>query len=373
MFDRFLSEDGPVAISCKIPLVTTTPGSPIYPPTFASPKDAKDDKAVYNICQTGPSPFQNCCELDTVGSQANRMEAIFKTRYPDLLPKVEVMTSKGVSLHILDLNHRIADAVLRTTDKADLVAHALREYSQNRNGDPIASILPTSLVFGFWDSRGEHSKAGRLIASTVRATNVFEQTRSSQYQACKPATADVLELNGYDRDDLTPAMTKALQNRGLLDCPQTAALGGVYVNGEIFREVNVNLVDVRALRSATDTPALQRYILGLTLLALVARQPAQLRQGCTLLPDVSKPATAIEWTADGLTAPTDLFSRLDEILEFTRAAATSFLGNPLVLQIEQERSAALIEEGHRDKEAKEAKENGKKAQTRKPAAANGKA
>jgi CRISPR-associated protein Csb1 len=364
MFERLLAADGPINYTCKIPMRSITdPLSPIYPPTYPPP-EGSNDKATYNISDRGLEP--NCCVLDSEGSQANRMEELFKTSHSDLVPQVTIMAG-GELVNAIDLNHRIADAVLKTTKLSDKVEDAMARFGRDRVADGIAAILPTSLVFGFWDSRptsGQHCKWPRLVQSTIRAFDVHQQVRSSQFHECKPATRAILDMAGLDRDNLDRPTVDALQNRGLLDCPNPTAIGGVYVRGGIYREVVIDLCSIRALRSATDTHALQRYVLGLALVALTTPQTARLRQGCTLVPDLDKPATQIEWYADGTQQSSDLLGLRQEIDDFARAAASKFRTSPVVAEIEQDKVTQVLAAGAQ----KSAKKNGKAGKQPKPKA-----
>jgi CRISPR-associated protein Csb1 len=66
--------------------------------------------------------------------------------------------------------------------------------------------------------------------------------------------------------------------------PEARVLGGVLVRGRIEREVTVNLVALRGLRGKdeTETSAIRKYLLGLSLLATAADMELFLREGCLL-------------------------------------------------------------------------------------------
>ncbi|KKL04911.1 hypothetical protein LCGC14_2611310, partial [marine sediment metagenome] len=89
----------------------------IYPPTFAD--------IGYNIDELAPPvPGQprNVCLIDSVGSQANRMEPRFKDPpYNELVPQIDIHIKTKVAdttVHLFDAGHRIADAVARCTEMA---------------------------------------------------------------------------------------------------------------------------------------------------------------------------------------------------------------------------------------------------------------
>src|SRR6185312_8624050 len=70
-FDSWLASDGPVALTIVEALEPVTGEQGVFfPPTFAPP--TRDDKPSYVIDENGT------CLVDSVGSQANRLEPIFK-------------------------------------------------------------------------------------------------------------------------------------------------------------------------------------------------------------------------------------------------------------------------------------------------------
>ena len=46
---------------------------------------------------------------------------------------------------------------------------------------PLATLAPTSLVFGVWDSRSTYVKLQRILKGYIRATNVQLRSRSAQF------------------------------------------------------------------------------------------------------------------------------------------------------------------------------------------------
>jgi CRISPR-associated protein Csb1 len=74
-------------------------------------------------------------------------------------------------------------------------------------------------------------------------------------------------------------------------CPAAGAHGGVVARGPIQRDVTVNFVALRRLKSENST-ALRRYILGLALVAAIEPIDGFLRAGC--LPTLD-PASDAEW------------------------------------------------------------------------------
>src|SRR5262249_10622112 len=130
------------------------------------------------------------CMIDSVGSQANRMEPLFKDPpYSQLVPQIEIeLHSNGdftEKRSILDLAHRSADAVVHSSPTlAPLIANAFTALRQRNDAMPLCCIAPTSLVFGAWDSRGgSGEKRPRLIRSFIRAWDVDVLTSAAQFNS----------------------------------------------------------------------------------------------------------------------------------------------------------------------------------------------
>src|SRR5581483_6238445 len=91
------------------------------------------------------------CQIDSVGSQANRMEPIFmRESLKRLVPQVKIRAGDK-EVNLLEAGHRAADAIVRFSDLLEDLEEA---FNAVRDGDAtkLANIAPTSLVFGVWDS-----------------------------------------------------------------------------------------------------------------------------------------------------------------------------------------------------------------------------
>src|SRR5712692_9916677 len=87
MFDNYLNDDGPAALVIREPLMAVegTDGV-LFPATFAA---GDNFPGGYNI--DGDPNGTNVCLIDSVGSQANRIEPMFsKGKYADLIPQIVV-------------------------------------------------------------------------------------------------------------------------------------------------------------------------------------------------------------------------------------------------------------------------------------------
>ncbi len=277
---------GPVALHLKQKLVPVEgEGAVIFPPTYAPAKSG--DEPGYNIDQL--SDGTKVVTIDSVGSQANRMEPIFKRDdLKHLVPQITITYGNAQSISILEAGHRLGDAIIRSTELQKQAHEAFQEFQTANDPSRLAKLGPTSLLFGVWDSRDTQAKLPRIVQAVIRAWDVDPLKRSAQY---KPAI-NYREFVDFDPKEVQAAESNPksdLAQRGFVDVPATGAHGGVIVRGEIVRDVTVNLVALRRL-GVESAQHLRRYILGLALVAAVEPPEAFLRQGCLLVPDTSAPA-----------------------------------------------------------------------------------
>lgn len=313
-FDTWLAPEGPVALTIVESYIPVTGRSSVFfPPTFAPEEDSKDKKSSYVI-------DHGVCIVDTIGSQANRIEPIFKRHpYSALVPQISVLVGKR-SVNLLDAGHRAADAVVRFSPLWPVLREAFLSYREKGRSDLLAKIAPTSLVFGVWDSRDTQAKLPRLLASSVSAFGASPLKRAAQYVSA--IEEDTRRDMGID--------SKSLQDKafpaefGLVDNPSGRVPGGVIANQGIKREAYINLVALRSLTagSSEDTVGLRRYILGLTLIAFLAPIDLYLRQGCLLCQDPGIPPLRKETRRDGTSS--DLTLSSDEALKFAQEASAEF-------------------------------------------------
>ncbi len=319
-----IGPDGPVALRLKQHLLPVEGSGIVFPPTYAD--------IGYNIDVL--SDGTRVATIDSVGSQANRLEPMFKAESGDpatwLVPQIAIVirrencgecesctTNAGaqgarraqrqdcrrprkVTRSLLDLAHRAADSVVQSSPELlSLVGPAFRKLQQGNAGE-LCAIAPTSLVFGVWDSRGDTGeKRPRLVRSIIRAWDVDPLHAAAQFNS-------VWKLLDESQQEELKREAKArktdLAEKGLADAPATfrktkvpqyrdgspnleaRVLGGVLVKGRIEREVTVNLVALRGLRGENEeeTKAIRRYLLGLALMAATAEPELFLREGCLL-------------------------------------------------------------------------------------------
>jgi CRISPR-associated protein Csb1 len=320
--DQWLKDTGPAALVIREFLMSVEGNDGVvFPATFAASED-RVFKGGYNI-DLFPDG-SNICLIDSVGSQANRIEPIFaKPPYAGLIPQIIIKAGEGAAqktLNLLHAGHRAGDAIARCSSlKAELQA----AFKAVQAGDftPLAQVAPTSIVFGAWDSRDTQAKVPRLVASTIRAFNVRKLTRSAQYVPAMEYVED-----GLLDEPADDTAKKSYAERGFVHVPAPAAHGGIIADGGIRRDATLHLAALRLVSGTTPeaTEKLQRYILGLALVALVAPPPGYLRQGCNLVrdPDPKKAREFAEVSADGARKP--LGVTVAEALEYARTAAKDF-------------------------------------------------
>jgi CRISPR-associated protein Csb1 len=367
LFDTWLAANGPVALRLRQRLLSVEADENgrgvIFPPTYAD--------IGYNIDTLADGTC--VATIDTVGSQANRLEPIFKSAgkndkgeelnsLASLVPQIEIVLPKkgnkkqaeaqgeaDVAEHVekrslLDLAHRSADAVvLASPTLAPEIAKAFKALRNKGNAAPLCAIAPTSLVFGVWDSRGgSGEKRPRLVRSLIRAWDVEVLHSAAQFNSVwkaldedtkKELTAEEkkkgkLELSAVGLKDAPATFRKTdkiPQFVGGAPNPEARVLGGVLAKGAIERDVTINLIALRGLRGKDDkeTKEVQKYLLSLALLAAAADLELFLREGCLLRYADEKD----EWQTvprRGDPKPIENFPSLTQLKAYAQAAAVPF-------------------------------------------------
>ena len=156
-------------------------------------------------------------------------------------------------------------------------------------------------------------------------------TRSAQFFSA--FEKDETESLGFAQDFLS--------EQGLSDAPAGKSVGGVLARGGIRRQTVLNLIALRALAAGSESPiALQRYILGLSLVALTAPARLFLRQGCLLV--ASGPASQQVVSRDGTRSPFELTPHA--ALGYAQLAASAFgVGDSWTAQFQPEAVGVAVE------------------------------
>ncbi len=327
-YDTWLTgSDGPAALVIREHLMPIEGHDGVlFPPTFAADKTGGFPGG-YNIdpqpSKDEPWKTPNVCLIDSVGSQANRIEPIFaESKYSDLIPQVVIKAGEK-EINLVEIGHRAGDALTRCSELQDELHQAFRDH-QMGNDEPLAKIAPTSLVFGVWDSRDTQAKLPRLVSSTVRAFDVRKLTRGAVYTP--PVNYSELDVFSEKEKEKAEGDKKSpLAKRGFVHVPATGSHGGVIAaTGGVRRDATLSLAALQLLKAGDDerTLALRRYILGLTLVALTANTSSYLRQGCNLVIDPDNPCEFIEVYRDGRRTPIRLSH--EDAIAFASGAAKAF-------------------------------------------------
>ncbi len=357
LFDHLLAADGPAALVIREHLIPVEgPDAVVFPATYAD--------IGYNIDYENPRERsgRNVCLIDSVGSQANRIEPLFKDApYSALVPQIVIKAGEK-EINLLDAGHRAGDALARCSALQDELKAAFAAVLKG-NAAPLAKLAPTSLVFGVWDSRDSQAKLPRLIASTIRAYDVRKLTRSATYIApFDYTTAEVFtdeERQKAEGDDKNP-----LSKRGFVNALNTAknpndpkCHGGVIAEGGIRRDAVLALSALKLLRAETaeETAKLRRYILGLALVAFTKLPLEYYRQGTILVLDPEKPREFKSVSADGTRA--DVAITHEAAISFAQAAAKDFgVGDSQAVPFDAVKAKADLKGGD-DKKSKKAAKN----------------
>ena len=138
------------------------PGDKVFPPTYEGGKYATEERV-----NPDTGEIRQCVLLDSVQSQANRMELALleahrngSVQLPLLLTRFDQEElPKKFTVSSLEAPHRIADALFRdsllngTIFRRSEKGRTL-DTSEVRNATGLFGLCPTALVFGLWDSTG---------------------------------------------------------------------------------------------------------------------------------------------------------------------------------------------------------------------------
>jgi CRISPR-associated protein Csb1 len=188
------------------------PGDKVFPPTFKGAVYAVEQRRVPGR----PDPV-TCVILDTVQSQANRMEEALQNALDAgriKIPVVKVDFSAwsptgnkpngekfiddvGV-ITSLQVPHRLADAILRDSQTKDGKPFRESEYGKalnavsQRNATALYRLCPTGLLFGMWDSTGPKGGLGAK----------FERAMVSEVVGIGASIHETHKARGVRRDPL---------------------------------------------------------------------------------------------------------------------------------------------------------------------------
>lgn len=164
-------------------------GDKVFPPTYEGGRYAEEERYLEGVAIP-------CVVLDSVQSQANRMELALLEAWEARNIPLPVVTvdftgynlPKPFSVTSLEAPHRIADALLRDSEHDGLpfrqtdIGRTL-DTAELKNAAPLFELCPTALVFGIWDSTGERGGLGakfqRALVSEIVGLHAHKGTRTS--------------------------------------------------------------------------------------------------------------------------------------------------------------------------------------------------
>lgn len=320
------------------------PGDKIFPPTHAVDDKNKKPGAKYafEIRRIGGQDV-NCVLIDSVQSQANRMEEALEALWADrriALPVVSVDFS-AVAPEVgrvtsLTAPHRIADALLRDSlldgqlFRLSDIGTSFTDASP-QNATALFKVCPTGLVFGLWDSTGPkgglgakfqralvseivgiNAVAGSKTESRIDPLNIFKKA-ADIYVAQDDNERWTTDLENAKKDEKRQPIKFGKEgkpsevNHGNVT-PTIDSVGGGVTIDEARHTVVLSLAALRRLGFAQGATEARTVLAALGLLAVLASESRghHLRSRCLLVP---KKGGALKLEAvgrDGETTPLEL-------------------------------------------------------------------
>lgn len=309
------------------------PGDKVFPPTYEGGKYATEKRV-----NPDTGEVIDCVLLDSVQSQANRMELALleawrskdqsgkrRIELPVITAKFQFDDPKYKSFSVTSLEapHRIADAIFRDSKLGDVMFRKsekgkVLDNADTRNVTGLFGLCPTALVFGIWDSTGPRGGLGakfqRALVSEMIGINAVEGAKTSS--RIDPLQIQLGAGPLYERsavDESKPNWTRVeadakkeknqLKKLGKDGKPSEANHGNITpsVNTGSFtisRALQTTVLSLAALRrlrfplngsidSLSEVDQAARTVLaalGLVTSVLVREEGADLRSRCQLFP-----------------------------------------------------------------------------------------
>ncbi|HYC78842.1 MAG TPA: type I-U CRISPR-associated RAMP protein Csb1/Cas7u [Planctomycetota bacterium] len=366
------------------------PGDKVFPPSHSVEEKAKlpaGAKYAFETRRRGGEDVR-CVLLDSVQSQANRMEEALQSLWEDKrirLPVVAV-NLEGVAPELgrvtsLTAPHRIADALLRDSIDSEKRLFRVSPLGKSfadatpRRAEPLFKVCPTGLVFGIWDSTGPKgglgAKFARALTSEIvgidarpgvktssridptgivtKAAEIFEAADAGETWTHDPKLAKKKADKPVKFGD---GKTSEINHSNIPPTIEDLA-GGVTVN-HAEQTVVLSVATIRRLGFAEGASEARVVLCALGLLAVAASQNRghDLRSRCLLVP--TDGGLRLETVAgDGRTSPLHL--GLEEAITLYNEAVKS-LPKSLAFTSEPGEALAILEPtpklGHLIKESR---------------------
>lgn len=323
------------------------PGDKIFPPTHAVEDKNPKPGAKYAF-ETRRINGDNvtCVLLDSVQSQANRMEEALQSLWADkqiALPVVTVDFSTVAPevgrVTSLTAPHRIADALLRdSTLNGELfrLSEIGRSFTDasTKNATPLFRVCPTGLIFGLWDSTGPKGGLGakfqRSLVSEIVGINVAHgcktESRIDPLNIVKQSA--VVYVAEDPKEMWTPDIERAKKNEkgepvkwgdgdkagkpsAILHgnvTPTIDSVGGGVTIDEARLTVVLSLASLRRLGFSVGAQEARTALAALALLGILAAENRghDLRSRCLLVPRRGADLKLEAVAGNGRTSPIDL-------------------------------------------------------------------
>lgn len=165
-------------------------GDKVFPPTYEGGKYAVEKRRIGD-------EVLDCVLLDSVQSQANRMElALLEALRAKRITKLPLLTvrfdderlPKKFTVTSLEAPHRAADAIFRDSRYEGVIFRKsekgkVLDSADLKNATGLFGLCPTALVFGIWDSTGPRGGLGakfqRALVSEMVGWNAQDGVKTS--------------------------------------------------------------------------------------------------------------------------------------------------------------------------------------------------
>ena len=287
-------------------------GDKVFPPTYEGGNYATESRYI-------DGEEIDCVLLDSVQSQANRMELVLLEEWESGRSPLPVITvnftgadlPKPFRVTSLEAPHRIADALLRDSELDGVLfrqsdAGKQLDTLDTRNATALFELCPTALVFGMWDSTGSRGGLGVKFQRALVSEIVGFHAKQGKRTSSRIDPAQILRSAGpvYRTRDggwgLEQSETGERNSRGVRpsdvnhgNIAPSIGPGGFTISRALQTTV-LSLPALRRLRFPTDAVrsdpqvdlAARTALAALALFAatLTREQGADLRSRCLLYP-----------------------------------------------------------------------------------------
>lgn len=368
------------------------PSDKVFPPTYS----LNEGEAKYAFEKRRINGAEvPCVLLDSVQSQANRMEEALDVLWADkqlALPVIAVDLHKVAPelgyVTSLTAPHRVADALLRdsmvdgTPFRLSTLGKSFTDATP-RNASSLFKVCPTALVFGIWDSTGPRKRVGakfaRTLVSEIVGINVVKGVKTASridpaqivkidevlFQAEDPEEVWTFDEKAAAKKDNKPIkLGKEAKSLGKPSSanhsnfpPTIDALAGGVTIDHAAHTVVLSLAGLRKLGfgGAADV-AVRTVLASLGLVGVLAAQARghDLRSRCLLVPrqGQSLKLTSVDLRGETRDLDVDLPQALKLFAEAVSALPSGLrfetkAGEPLATLVPSEKLAHLITESRR--------------------------